>query len=100
MPTWISKLNPSGIRTCGNNPEVAYTRFDEYSDNTLSDMSYSINSLLTIDINNMDHFATTTNSNQEQNEDNEKQSKTFEERINQQQRIIETQDKKLKIYLQ
>jgi hypothetical protein len=41
----------------------------------------------------MDHFATTTNSNQEQNEDNEKQSKTFEERINQQQRIIETQDK-------
>jgi hypothetical protein len=53
MPTWISKLDPSDIRTCGNNPEVAYTRFDEYSDNTLSDMSYSINSLLTIDINNI-----------------------------------------------
>jgi hypothetical protein len=25
MPTWISKLDPSDMRTCGNNPEVAYT---------------------------------------------------------------------------
>jgi hypothetical protein len=100
MPTWISKLNPRDIRTCGNNSEVAYTRFDEYSDETLSDMSYSINSLLIIDINDLDLFATATNSNQEQNEADKKQSKTFEERINQQQRIIETQDKKLKNYLQ
>jgi hypothetical protein len=43
----------------------------------------------------MDLFVTTTNSNQEQNEANNKQSKTFEERINQQQGIIETQDKKV-----
>lgn len=95
MPTWISKLDPSDIRTCGNNPEVAYTKYDEYSDDTLSDMSYSINSLLTIDINDMDLFSTTINNNQEQKEGDEKQSKTFDERINQQQRIIETQDKKI-----
>ena len=95
MPTWISKLDPSDIRTCGNNPEVANTKYDEYSDDTLSDMSYSINSLLTIDINDMDLFSTTINNNQEQKEGDEKQSKTFDERINQQQRIIETQDKKI-----
>jgi hypothetical protein len=43
----------------------------------------------------MDLFATTISNNQEQKEGNEKQSKTLDERINQQQRIIETQDKKV-----
>jgi hypothetical protein len=84
MPTWILKLDPSDIRTCGNNTEIDCTRFDEYSDKTLSDMCYSINSLLTIDINGMDLFNTTSNCNQEQNEADKKQSKTFKERINQQ----------------
>jgi hypothetical protein len=49
MPTWISKFDPNDIRSCGNNSEVSNKLFD-YSDEGLSDIRYSINSLLTIDI--------------------------------------------------
>jgi hypothetical protein len=56
MLIWITKLYPSDIRTCGDNPEVANTRFDDYLDETVSNMSYSNNSLLTTYINNLDPY--------------------------------------------
>jgi hypothetical protein len=53
-------------------------------------MSYSINSLQTIYINDMDLFNGTKTKNQEQHPTDEEKSAKIEERINQQQRMIET----------
>jgi hypothetical protein len=47
---WMSNLDPSNFRSCGQPPTLVTTHHDELSDELASDLSLSINSLLSLDI--------------------------------------------------
>lgn len=97
LPTWINDLDPSDLRSCKHTPAMAPTRHDDLSEQSASDLSNSIQSLLSFDIYELTLFQgpTASKANQDVPPSDITMSNT-EERINQQQAIIETQGKQIK----
>jgi hypothetical protein len=58
LPNCISRLDPNDLRSCGENPELATTKYDDLLEDTASDLSHSIDSLLSLDINGLSLFQT------------------------------------------
>jgi hypothetical protein len=56
LPEWISKLDPSDIRASGETPNMVPTRNDDLSEGSASDLTYSINSFLSLDIYELEMF--------------------------------------------
>jgi hypothetical protein len=50
MKEWIDNLDPSDIRACGEIPALAPIREDDFSNDSASDLSQGIESLLSLDI--------------------------------------------------
>ena len=96
LPSWIEQLDPSDLRTCGDTPTLVTIRDDELSENTASDLSNSIDSLLSLDIYelNMFHFNSPDKETSEKPVSDLTMSNT-EDRLLQHQAIIDTQGKRI-----
>jgi septal ring factor EnvC (AmiA/AmiB activator) len=92
----MSNLDPSNFCSCGQPPTLVTTHHDELSDESASDLSLSINSLLSLDIQDFALF-------REQKSHPDNQEKTTlditmsqtEEKISKQQEIIDTQGQRI-----
>ena len=60
MPRWIDALDPSDMRSCEDKPEMAITKFDNNFEDMVSDLSPSIASLLSIDVDELTLFKNAT----------------------------------------
>jgi hypothetical protein len=96
LPTWIDNLDPSDLRSCKHPPTMAPTKHDDLSEQSASDLSNSIQSLLSFDIYELTIFQgpTAPKTNPDVPPSDVTMSNT-EERITQQQIIIENQGKQI-----
>ena len=107
IPTWITKMDPSDLRSCGDPPVLANIRRDDYSNDSASDLSQSIDSLLSIDIWELDILKSSIPSEMssasftmaDTSTSDTKKSK-IELRFEAQQQLIETQGKRLEALVQ
>ena len=98
LHTWIDHLDPSDIRACGDAPTLANIKEDDYSNDSGSDLSFGIESLLSLDIYELSLFH-----GQDSGKDNTDKpiseittTTTQDDIIKQQQKIIEDQMIQLK----
>ena len=96
MPKWIDALDPSDLRSCADKPEMVTTRYDDNSEDTASDLSLSIASLLSLDVDELSLFKNVT-INKETNEKpiSEVTVSSTDKRFRQQQEMIDTQGKRI-----
>jgi hypothetical protein len=96
LPDWIDELDPSDICSCGDKPVLVSTRDDNLSDESISELSQSIDSLLSLDIYELSLFQgpKAQRENPDKTESDVTMSNT-EEKVKQQQEIIETQGRKI-----
>jgi hypothetical protein len=96
FPSWLNNLDPSTFCSCGQPPTIVTTHHDELSEESASDLSLSINSLLSLDIQDFSLF-------QEPKYNPDTQEKTSlditmsqtDEKIANQQEILDTQGQRI-----